>query len=142
LEFKVFGISDAPCSVDKKTLKGICKLDKNCFGRTSWGATVIKNVLDQALTIAAYNEGEVVGAVSGRLFLSLHSVTFYINSLAVEPAFQRKGLGSKLIQRLQEILVNAGVKRIVLFSLPESSKFYEKMGVVAVDNRYVWECDA
>lgn len=139
MEFKVFGISDAPCGVDKKTLKGIYKLDKNCFGRSRWGSTVIKNVLDQALTIAAYDKGEVVGVVSGRLFLSLHSVTFYINSLAVDPALQRKGLGSKLIQRLQEILANAGVKRIVLFSLPESSKFYEKIGFVAVDDRYVWE---
>ncbi len=52
----------------------------------------------------------------------------YVSLLAVRRNYQRRGLGKYLLSRAFAILKRMGVERLVLDSVPEARRMYEKLG--------------
>jgi len=79
----------------------------------------------ESLHLVAVEDGAVVGCVlfnpegprSGRLF-----------QMAVSPAMQGRGLGARLVRRLELELVERGVTHVHLHARASVVPFYEKLG--------------
>ena len=74
--------------------------------------------------------GEIVAFVFGVLDDYFEGVLFSISEFAVSPAFQRKGVGSEVLQMLEEKLSHSGVDAVNLHTsthLPAYG-FYKKNG--------------
>ena len=138
-KFKVIGIDIVPRTVNEEQLKEICALDSSAFGGKRWGKAYMRATLDQALTILCVRGKRIIGCLSGRLYVSTRGVTFYINSVAVMPRYQRKGLGAQLLKKLESELRDVGVRYVTLFTLPESEGFYVRSGYVDVNGYFAKE---
>ena len=87
------------------------------------------NALDSSwYALCAYEEEHLVGF--GRLVSDgvLHAMIY---ELIVLPEHQGQGIGGKILERLIEKCVEAGVRDIQLFCATGKRKFYEKRGFVA-----------
>ncbi len=74
------------------------------------------------LLITARSDGQLVGLLRG---ISDFCYRSFIADLAVARSFQRKGIGSQLIQTARN---QAPEARLFLFSAEEAVHFYEKLG--------------
>jgi GNAT superfamily N-acetyltransferase len=78
-----------------------------------------------ALHVLATGAGSVVGCVlfdfaSGRL-----------RAMAVDPGWQRAGLGARLVRRLEDEVQARGVREVKLHARADVVGFYERLGYVA-----------
>ena len=77
---------------------------------------------DGAIHIAAFLDSDVVGV--GRLHLN-NSKEAQIRWMAVVPEFQKQGIGSKILEKLEEAARLLGASRIVLDAREQVVGFYE-----------------
>lgn len=81
------------------------------------------------VTFAALDEGKPVGMVR---LLGDGGMSFYIKDFAVVPAYQGKGVGTLLIQALEQYIRNriqpGWAVSLELISTIEALSFYKKMG--------------
>ena len=77
------------------------------------------------LTLAAYEEAALAGLI--RVAGDGHTIVF-VQDILVRPQFQRRGIGSALLQAVLNRY--AGVRQIELFTddTPETAAFYRSMG--------------
>lgn len=77
------------------------------------------------LTLAAYEEAALAGLI--RVVGDGHTIVF-VQDILVHPQFQRRGIGSALLQAVLNRY--AGVRQIELFTddTPETAAFYRSMG--------------
>lgn len=77
------------------------------------------------LTLAAYEEAALAGLI--RVVEDGHTIVF-VQDILVRPQFQRRGIGSVLLQAVLNRY--AGVRQIELFTddTPETAAFYRSMG--------------
>ena len=77
------------------------------------------------LTLAAYEEAELAGLI--RVVGDGHTIVF-VQDILVRPQFQRRGIGSALLQAVLNRY--AGVRQIELLTddTPETVAFYRSMG--------------
>lgn len=77
------------------------------------------------LTLAAYEEAALAGLI--RVVGDGHTIVF-VQDILVHPQFQRRGIGSVLLQAVLNRY--AGVRQIELFTddTPETAAFYRSMG--------------
>lgn len=77
------------------------------------------------LTLAAYEEAALAGLI--RVVGDGHTIVF-VQDILVRPQFQRRGIGSALLQAVLNRY--AGVRQIELFTddTPETAVFYRSMG--------------
>ena len=75
-------------------------------------------------------DGKVVGFIMGASMLFHYGRAFEINDLAVDPAYQRRGIGGKLLERCIEDARAQGVASVHLITASSGalSAFYEKYG--------------
>jgi ribosomal protein S18 acetylase RimI-like enzyme len=82
---------------------------------------------DADLFLVVQQEGRIVGVVMG----SYDGRRGWISRLAVSPALQRTGLGSRLVARVEECLRAKGCEKVNLFVTPSNGGvrgFYERLG--------------
>ena len=84
-------------------------------------------------TFVADADGEVVGFATAVQTLAIGYPNGYIklNGLAVLPAFQRQGIGKKLMERVEKLAVERGASAIGLasgFQRTGAHEFYERLG--------------
>lgn len=84
------------------------------------------------LVISAWSDGTLVGICRA---LTDYSYCCYLSDLAVDKAFQGRGIGERLIAELRDVL-GAEVS-LVLLSAPEAMSYYPVVGFSAADNAYV-----
>ncbi|MBQ8070735.1 MAG: GNAT family N-acetyltransferase [Bacteroidales bacterium] len=116
------------------------KIYAEAFGGEPWNdhwsvedATVhVKELLDSP---ACYGleylvDGEVAGFILGTSMLFSYGRTFEINDLAVAPAFQGKGIGTLLMERMLSDLRGKDIKAVHLITFGEGNlqTFYAKFG--------------
>ena len=77
-----------------------------------------------------YLEERVMGFATGYREYDADATIFYLRTLCVSPAFQRKGIGSKLMRRLKETLTEMGIRSVYLLTDrgTPAETFYEKNG--------------
>lgn len=75
-------------------------------------------------------DGKVVGFILGSSMLFHYGRTFEINDLAVDPAEQHQGIGTKLLNRFLADLKAQGIKAVHLITAGEGGLplFYKKYG--------------
>lgn len=74
--------------------------------------------------------GEIAGFILGTSMLFHYSRTFEINDLAVDPAYQNRGIAKKLMERLLSDIKERGMVGVHLITAGESflPEFYERFG--------------
>ena len=75
-------------------------------------------------------DGRVVGFILGTSMLFHYGRTFEINDLAVDPAYQRRGIAKELLERCLADLKEQGISGVHLITAHDGilPSFYEKYG--------------
>ncbi len=84
----------------------------------------------QAYGLECVIDGEVAGFILGTSMLFHYGRTFEINDLAVDPAFQRRGIAKQLLEQCLADLKERGIVGVHLITTGEGvlPAFYEKYG--------------
>lgn len=84
----------------------------------------------QAYGLEYLTDGQVVGFILGTSMLFHYGRTFEINDLAVDPAYQRRGIAKKLLEKCLDDIKGQGIVRVHLITAGEGilPNFYEKYG--------------
>jgi ribosomal protein S18 acetylase RimI-like enzyme len=90
----------------------------------------IRGMLENAdILVTARSEGVLVGI--SRAITDFHYCT-YLSDLAVDEAYQRRGIGKELIRRTHEA---AGRKtHLILLAAPKARSYYPHIGMAAHDS--------
>lgn len=92
----------------------------------------VKELLEskQAYGLEYAVDGKVVGFILGTSMLFHYGRTFEINDLAVDPAWQKRGIGAALLERCLADLKEQGIVGVHLITAGEGilPEFYEKYG--------------
>ena len=96
-------------------------------------ATVhVKELLEskQSYGLEYVIDGKVAGFILGASMLFHYGRTFEINDLAVDPAYQHRGIGKALLERCLTDLKEQGIVGVHLITAAEGAlpDFYEKYG--------------
>ncbi|MBR8827323.1 MAG: GNAT family N-acetyltransferase [Gomphosphaeria aponina SAG 52.96 = DSM 107014] len=78
--------------------------------------------------LAAFDQEKLVGCVSLR---PINSSIIKLRQMAVEPTYQRKGIGRQLLDYAEKITLSQGFREIELHARYEAKGFYEKLGYQA-----------
>lgn len=95
----------------------------------------LKKALDNSETVfSAWDDEKLVGLVNA---IDDSELTAYVHYLCVNPAYQGRGIGKELLQRIKEKYSN--YLYIILIAENESLvSYYSKNGFEYVDGRYVF----
>ena len=78
------------------------------------------------LTITARHQGELIGIARS---VTDFAYCCYLSDLAVDSAWQKRGIGKQLIARTQARLYENG--KVILLAAPKAQAYYERIGMTA-----------
>lgn len=84
------------------------------------------------LVLSAWHEGKLVGVCRA---LTDFSYCCYLSDLAVDKAFQNRGIGKLLIANVRSA-IGEGVA-LILVSAPEAMAYYPKVGFERIENGFI-----
>jgi N-acetylglutamate synthase-like GNAT family acetyltransferase len=84
------------------------------------------------LVISAWHENKLVGVCRA---LTDFSYCCYLSDLSVDKAYQKHGIGSELIARVQETIGDEVA--LILLSSPEAMNYYPKLGFETIENGFI-----
>ena len=97
-------------------------------------ARLRKMIAHANLTVTAWDGEALVGVARA---LTDFSWCCYLSDLAVDKAYQHKGIGRELIARVR---AEAGDDaNFLLLSAPEAMEYYPKIGLQPVTNGWMWK---
>jgi ribosomal protein S18 acetylase RimI-like enzyme len=97
------------------------------FEYTTPGADLVRGRFAEGPIWVAEDGEKMVGTVSGLP----EDGRFYIRSMAISPAAQRRGIGQKLLDALEKYARERGFEKLYLYTtyvLPGARELYEKNG--------------
>ena len=127
-----------PCSMEHLDEYG--KIYAAAFSGEPWNdpwkpadaAVHVKELLEsnQAYGLEYVTDGKVAGFVLGTSMLFHYGRTFEINDLAVDPAFQKRGIAKKLMEALLSDLKKQNIVGVHLITAAEEflPEFYKSFG--------------
>ena len=127
-----------PCSVEHLDEYG--KIYAAAFSGEPWNdawkpddaAVHVKELLEsnQSYGLEYVINGKIAGFVLGTSMLFHYGRTFEINDLAVDPAFQKRGIAKKLMEALLSDLKKQDIVGVHLLTAAEAflPEFYERFG--------------
>jgi L-amino acid N-acyltransferase YncA len=71
-------------------------------------------------TFVAEENGEAVGYVASQMVPSMHGVDLWIEYIAVQKEFRRRGIGLALLQKLIDYATSSSIDRIYAFINPDN----------------------
>ena len=93
----------------------------------------IQRMIDHAgIVLCARDDGRLVGAARS---ITDFSYCCYLSDLAVDKAYQGRGIGRELIARTQEIIGEESM--LVLHEAPTARGYYKYVGFEPVDNAWI-----
>lgn len=84
------------------------------------------------LVISAWSQGMLVGVCRA---LTDYSYCCYVSDLAVDRDFQKRGIGKKLIHRVQAIIGEE--VSLILVSNPTAISYYRKVGFTKIEIGFI-----
>jgi N-acetylglutamate synthase-like GNAT family acetyltransferase len=84
------------------------------------------------LILSAWHEGKLIGVCRA---LTDFSDCCYLSDLAVVNAYQKHGIGSELIARVQASIGDEVA--LILLSSPEAMEYYPKVGFEKIENGFI-----
>lgn len=119
-----------------RDLGALRKLSKACFEKDAWPVLDLIAVLTwpEVIRIKAMEDGMMIGFVAGEPRASKKE--FWIATIAVDPRYQRQGIGRKLLRACEEQAKLRQLKLTVRISNQAAISLYEKEGYRTVD---IWK---
>ncbi|HEB93094.1 MAG TPA: GNAT family N-acetyltransferase [Gammaproteobacteria bacterium] len=90
----------------------------------------------KSIAIKVLQNENMCGFVFGKILQWNGSTSYDLEEICVSSDLQKKGVGKKLMGRLEEVLVEKGVSKIHLITQRDSvpSSFYSSLGFSAIQN--------
>lgn len=119
-----------------RDLSALRKLEKACFERDAWPLLDLIAVLTWPdwIRIKAMEDGMMIGFVAGESRSSKRE--FWIATIAVDPRYQRQGIGRRLLRACEEQAQLHQLKLTVRISNQAAISLYEKEGYRTLD---IWK---
>lgn len=95
-------------------------------------ARIARMFANANLNFSAWHEGKLVGVCRA---LTDFSYCCYLSDLAVDKAFQKRGIGSELIDQVRSTVGEEVA--LILLSAPEAMAYYPKVGFERVENGFI-----
>lgn len=83
--------------------------------------------------VLAYNKEQVVGTL---FLLPVKEATVQMKQVAVDPDFQGKGIGKKLVKSAEKCAIDKGIKTIRLHARINAWPFYQSCGYTFASERF------
>jgi len=119
-----------------RDLSALRKLEKACFEKDAWPLLDLIAVLTwpDVIRIKAVENGMMIGFVAGEPRSSKRE--FWIATIAVDPRYQRRGIGRRLLRACEEQAQLHQLKLTVRISNQPAISLYEKEGYRTMD---IWK---
>jgi len=114
-------INTRVCS--KNDIDQVLEIENECF-EYPYPEYVFKDYLGSKLFLVAVNEERVLGYIIS----DIRENEGVVISIAVDPAFQRKGIGKRLIRKTIDNLCTEYIVLTVRVSNNKAQQFYENLG--------------
>ena len=120
-------------TASNRQLEWLYQIEKECFGEEAFSRQQIANLLMDYNTISliAIEKSNIIGFIIGAIYFERNAVNGHVLTIDVCPQHQRKGVGSKLLQKLEKILAERNVRTCRLEVKENNIKalgLYEKAG--------------
>jgi ribosomal protein S18 acetylase RimI-like enzyme len=120
------GVSIGPASL--RDLRAVLNLERVCFGVDAWPLLDVMSALvwPGGVRLKAMAGGRLVGlAIAEQTWSDGISM---IASIGVDPEFRRRGIGSALLARCEELLPGTLIRLTVRADNPPAIRMYDKFG--------------
>jgi ribosomal-protein-alanine N-acetyltransferase len=117
----------------RKDLDQLYEIETECFRREAFTKKQIAELLmdyNSISLLARYN-GEAVGFIIGRISVEEEALAGHVLTLDVLPAQRRRGIGRRLLQELESILLQKNIRESYLEAREDNVaalRLYERMG--------------
>ncbi|MEM0049606.1 MAG: ribosomal protein S18-alanine N-acetyltransferase [Candidatus Bathyarchaeia archaeon] len=97
---------------EKSDLKALYEIEVECFREEAFPLRYLKLFLSDAafITLVMVLEDRIIGYVTARIENFEGKCMGHIYSIAVKPEYRRRGIGSRLLESVEEILREKGAK--------------------------------
>ncbi len=127
-----------------KQLDELYRIELECFGREAFSRQHIANLLKNynCISLVAKLNGKIVGFVIGMIHMERNALVGHILTIDVLPQYRRRGIAQKLLEKIEEILREKGVKACCLEVREDNVaalKLYQKLGyrkIAKLENYY------
>jgi len=104
-----------PITIEDASIRHLDRLyeiETECFDREAFTKQQIARLLTDydSVGLVAKVNSEIVGFIIGTIFLERNSLTGHILTIDISPIHRRKGTAQKLLQEIEKIFKEKGVK--------------------------------
>ena len=92
-----------------------------------------------AYGVVAVEQGEIIGGALGFVDPYAEEDFFFVSELFVIPAWQRRGVGTRLLSALEEHLTAEGIGTLQLISIEPNEAFYRSAGLEKDDGSVLYK---
>lgn len=119
-----------------RDLSALRRLEKECFEKDAWPVLDLIAALTwpEVVRIKAVDQGKMVGFVAGEPRASKQE--FWIATIAVDPRYQRRGIGRTLLRACEQQTKLHQLKLTVRISNQAAIALYEQEGYRTLD---IWK---
>jgi ribosomal-protein-alanine acetyltransferase len=116
-----------------KQLNELYKIEMECFKREAFSKQHIANLLTDynCISLVAKTNGIIVGFIIGMIHIERNALVGHILTVDVSPSHRRRGIAQRLLQKIEEIFKEKGVKSCRLEVREDNIaalKLYQKLG--------------
>jgi ribosomal-protein-alanine N-acetyltransferase len=99
-----------------RDLDRLYEIETECFTREAFTRTQIAQLLSgyNSIALIARVEGQIVGFVIGEIYVDGRVLQGHICTIEILRSFRRRGIGKKLLQEIEELFKQKGVKASAL----------------------------
>ena len=104
-----------PITIEDASIRHLDKLyeiEMECFEREAFTKQQIAHLLTDydSVSLVAKVNGEIIGFIIGMVYLERNSLIGHILTIDISPIHRRKGTAQKLLQEIEKIFTEKGVK--------------------------------
>jgi ribosomal-protein-alanine N-acetyltransferase len=116
-----------------RNLDRLYEIETECFGDEAFTRDQIAQLLKEynCVSLIARIDGIIAGFVIGMVYVDRKALYAHILTIDVSPAYRRRGIGQMLLQEIERIFVEKGVKAShleVREDNAEAISLYRKLG--------------
>jgi ribosomal-protein-alanine acetyltransferase len=136
-----------PITIEDASIRHLDRLyeiEMECFDREAFTKQQIAHLLTDynSISLIATANSEIIGFIISTMYLERNSLTGHILTIDISPVHRRKGTAQKLLQEIEKIFKEKGVK-VCRLEVREDNiaalRLYQKLGykkVAKLENYY------